>query len=67
VGKPSAFIGSLVSSATITAFGSNNNTPLFYPFLPSALVTLFLYFVDVEKSRTVCNQFVVAEANCEAF
>lgn len=29
--------------------------------------TLFLYFVDFEKSCTVCDQFVVAEANCEAF
>lgn len=68
VGKPSAFVGPLVSSATLTAFANNNNTPFSIPFyLPRTVSTLFLYFVDFEKSCTVCDQFVVAEANCEAF
>lgn len=32
-----------------------------------ALSTIFLYFVDVEKSRKECAEFVLAEAKREAF
>lgn len=28
---------------------------------------MFLYVVDIEKSRAECDQFVAAEANREAF
>ena len=29
--------------------------------------TIFLYFVDVDKSRKECEEFIVAEAKREAF
>ena len=32
-----------------------------------ALSTGFLYFVDVEKSRKECGEFIAAEAKREAF
>ncbi|OJT02457.1 Autophagy-related protein 22 [Trametes pubescens] len=67
VGKTSAFIGPLVSSAIITASGNNDNYPFVFLFLLGALSTGFLYFVDVEKSRIECEEFIQAEAKREAF
>jgi len=32
-----------------------------------AISTIFLYLVDVKKSRVECEEFVEAEANREAF
>ncbi len=32
-----------------------------------ALSTIFLYFVDVEKSRKECAEFILAEAKRDAF
>ncbi|TBU38548.1 MFS general substrate transporter [Dichomitus squalens] len=67
VGKTSAFIGPLVSSAIITASGNNDNYPFVFLFTLGALSTAFLYFVDVQKSRKECEEFIVAEAKREAF
>ncbi|KIJ07753.1 hypothetical protein PAXINDRAFT_164557 [Paxillus involutus ATCC 200175] len=67
VGKTSAFIGPLVSSAIITASGDNNNMPFAILFGLGAISTIFLYLVDVKKSRVECEEFVEAEANREAF
>ncbi|EIW57691.1 MFS general substrate transporter, partial [Trametes versicolor FP-101664 SS1] len=67
VGKTSAFIGPLVSSAIITASGNNDNYPFVFLFILGALSTGFLYFVDVEKSRIECEEFIQAEAKREAF
>ncbi|KAI0648981.1 autophagy-related protein 22-like protein [Trametes meyenii] len=67
VGKTSAFIGPLVSSAIITASGNNDNYPFVFLFILGALSTVFLYLVDVGKSRAECEEFVQAEAKREAF
>ncbi|KAI0775082.1 MFS general substrate transporter [Trametes elegans] len=67
VGKTSAFIGPLVSSAIITASGNNDNYPFVFLFTLGALSTVFLYLVDVGKSRKECEEFVQAEAKREAF
>ncbi|KAI0326440.1 hypothetical protein GY45DRAFT_1328979 [Cubamyces sp. BRFM 1775] len=67
VGKTSAFIGPLVSSAIITASGNNDNYPFVFLFTLGALSTVFLYLVDVQKSRAECEAFVLAEAKREAF
>ncbi|PIL35431.1 MFS general substrate transporter [Ganoderma sinense ZZ0214-1] len=97
VGKTSAFIGPLVSSAIITASGNNDNYPFAFLFTlcvpclscehssltlwpacapirryderhtSGALSTVFLYLVDVEKSRKECEEFVLAEAKRDAF
>ncbi|KIK95280.1 hypothetical protein PAXRUDRAFT_141029 [Paxillus rubicundulus Ve08.2h10] len=67
VGKTSAFIGPLVSSAIITASGNNNNMPFAFLFGLGTISTIFLYLVDVKKSRVECEEFVEAEANREAF
>ncbi|KAI6042904.1 MFS general substrate transporter [Pisolithus marmoratus] len=66
IGKTSAFIGPLVSSAIITASG-DNNTLFAFLFTLGTVSTMFLHFVDIEKSRAECDQFVAAEANREAF
>ncbi|KAH0832897.1 MFS general substrate transporter [Lanmaoa asiatica] len=67
VGKTSAFIGPLVSSAIITASGNNNNMPFAFLFGLGTLSTIFLYMVDVKKSRAECEEFVEAEATRNAF
>ncbi|OBZ72524.1 Autophagy-related protein 22 [Grifola frondosa] len=67
IGKTSAFIGPLVSSAIITASGNNDNYPFVFLFTLGALSTVFLYFVDVGKSRKECEEFVRAEAKRAAF
>ncbi|CAL1717105.1 unnamed protein product [Somion occarium] len=63
----SAFIGPLVSSAIITASGNNDNMPFAFLFGLGSLSTIFLYFVDVKKSRIECEEFVAAEARRKAF
>ncbi|KAF8434079.1 MFS general substrate transporter [Boletus edulis BED1] len=67
VGKTSAFIGPLVSSAIITASGNNNNMPFAFLFALGAFSIIFLYMVDVKKSRVECEDFVLAEASQNAF
>ncbi|KAI1796957.1 MFS general substrate transporter [Ganoderma leucocontextum] len=67
VGKTSAFIGPLVSSAIITASGNNDNYPFVFLFTLGALSTVFLYLVDVDKSRKECEAFILAEAKRDAF
>ncbi|KAJ8587711.1 MFS general substrate transporter [Rhizopogon salebrosus TDB-379] len=67
VGKTSAFIGPLVSSAIITASGNNNNMPFAFLFGLGAVSTIFLYLVDIKNSRVECEEFVKAEADLEAF
>ncbi|KAH9945074.1 MFS general substrate transporter [Epithele typhae] len=67
VGKTSAFIGPLVSSAIITASGNNDNYPFVFLFTLGVLSTAFLFMVDVDKSRTECDEFIAAEARREAF
>lgn len=67
VGKTSAFIGPLVSSAIITASGNNNNMPFAFLFGLGTISTMFLYLVDVKKSQMECDEFVKAEADLHAF
>ncbi|OCH88576.1 MFS general substrate transporter [Obba rivulosa] len=67
VGKTSAFIGPFVSSAIITASGNNDNYPFVFLFTLGTLSTIFLYFVDVGKSRVECEEFLEAEFKHKAF
>ncbi|PPQ64602.1 hypothetical protein CVT26_002000 [Gymnopilus dilepis] len=67
MGKTSAFIGPLVSSAIITASGNNDNMPFAFLFGLGVLSTVFLWMVDVDKSREECAQFVLAEGRRQAF
>ena len=48
---------------------SRPGTLTFWPqfLLRGALSTVFLYLVDVQKSRKECEEFIVAEAKREAF
>ncbi|OAG12210.1 MFS general substrate transporter [Paraphaeosphaeria sporulosa] len=58
VGKTSAFIGPLVSSAIIDDTG-NNSSPFYFLFALSLVSCVFLYFfVDVEKSRIEQQHFL---------
>jgi len=67
VGKASAFIGPLVSSAIITAAGNNVNTAFAFLFGLGVFSTIFLWMLDVEKSRVECKEFVAAEGKRNAF
>lgn len=67
IGKTSAFIGPFVSEAIITASGNNNNMPFAFLFALGAFSTIFLFLVDMEKSRVECEEFVAAEAEHQAF
>ncbi|KAF8183910.1 MFS general substrate transporter [Pholiota molesta] len=67
VGKTSAFIGPLVSSAIITASGNNDNMPFAFLFALGVASTVFLWMIDVDKSRTECDEFVLAEGKRKAF
>ncbi|KAJ7865661.1 autophagy-related protein 22-like protein [Mycena olivaceomarginata] len=67
VGKTSAFIGPFVSSAIITASNNNDNMPFAFLFGLGVFSTLFLYLVDVDKSRAECEAFVRAEQERKAF
>jgi len=67
VGKTSAFIGPLVSSAIITAVGDNDNMPFTFLFALAVVSTIFLWLVDVDKSREECNSFTVAEVERNVF
>ncbi|KAL1737633.1 vacuole effluxer Atg22 like-domain-containing protein, partial [Schizophyllum fasciatum] len=67
VGKTSAFIGPFVSSAIIDASGGNDNMPFAFLFSLGTASTIFLWLVDVKKSRVECEAFVRAESEREAF
>lgn len=67
VGKTSAFIGPFVSSAIIQDANGNNNAPFIFLFSMGLLSCVLLYFVDVNRSRDECNEFVAAEAKRKAF
>ncbi|KAJ7745671.1 MFS general substrate transporter [Mycena metata] len=67
VGKTSAFIGPFVSSAIITAANNNDNMPFAFLFGLGVFSTVFLYFVDVDKSRVECEAFIRAEEKRKAF
>jgi hypothetical protein len=67
VGKTSAFIGPLVSSAIITASDGNANMPFAFLFSLGVVSTIFLWCVDVEKSRVECAEFVRAERDKDVF
>ncbi|KAF7773380.1 hypothetical protein Agabi119p4_5547 [Agaricus bisporus var. burnettii] len=67
VGKTSAFIGPLVSSAIITAANNNNNMPFAFLFGLGVLSTIALWMVDIEKSHKECAEFVKAEGSRNAF
>ncbi|KDR78969.1 hypothetical protein GALMADRAFT_266386 [Galerina marginata CBS 339.88] len=67
VGKTSAFIGPLVSSAIITASGNNDNMPFAFLFGLGVVSTVFLWMVDVDKSRIECEAFILAEGERKAF
>jgi MFS-type transporter involved in bile tolerance (Atg22 family) len=65
VGKTSAFIGPLVSSAIIDDTG-NNSSPFYFLFALSLASCAFLYwFVDVNKSRIEQELFLVKEKNAK--
>ncbi|KAG9739181.1 hypothetical protein KCU59_g8591, partial [Aureobasidium melanogenum] len=63
VGKTSAFIGPLVSSAIIDASPSHNNSTPFYFLLALSLVSfLFIFFfVDLSKSQVEQAEFLRKE------
>ncbi|KAF5339253.1 hypothetical protein D9758_013320 [Tetrapyrgos nigripes] len=67
VGKTSAFIGPFVSSAIISAADNNDNMPFAFLFGLGVFSTIFLYFVDVDKSRIECEEFVKAEEARQLF
>jgi len=67
IGKTSAFIGPFVSEAIISASGNNVNMPFTFLFGLGLFSTIFLFMVDVKKSRIECEEFVAAEASREAF
>jgi len=63
VGKTSAFIGPLVSSAIIDDTG-NNSSPFYFLFALSLVSCAWLFFfVDVEKSRIEQETFLEREKN----
>ena len=62
IGKTSAFIGPLVSSAIIDDTG-NNSTPFYFLFSLSLASFIFLlFFVDVKKSRKEQEAFLEEES-----
>ncbi|KAJ7067231.1 autophagy-related protein 22-like protein [Mycena amicta] len=67
IGKTSAFIGPFVSSAIITAANNNDNMPFAFLFALGVFSTVFLWLVDIDKSRAECEAFVRAEAERKAF
>jgi len=67
IGKTSAFIGPFVSSAIITAANNNDNMPFAFLFGLGVFSTIFLYLVDVDKSRVECEAFIRAEQERKAF
>ncbi|KAH9168848.1 MFS general substrate transporter [Lactarius sanguifluus] len=67
VGKTSAFIGPFVSEAIISASNNNDNMPFAFLFGLGLFSTIFLFMVDVKKSRIECEEFVEAEATRDAF
>ncbi|KAF5359548.1 hypothetical protein D9756_003285 [Leucocoprinus leucothites] len=67
VGKTSAFIGPLVSSAIITASNNNNNMPFAFLFGLGVLSTIFLWMIDIDRSRKECAEFIAAEGSRNAF
>ncbi|KAF9048575.1 autophagy-related protein 22-like protein [Panaeolus papilionaceus] len=67
VGKTSAFIGPLVSSAIITASNNNDNMPFAFLFALGVFSTVFLWMVDMDKAVEECNAFVLAEETEKAF
>jgi len=62
VGKTSAFIGPLVSSAIIDASHGNNNTPFGFLLALGVASTILLLNISVPKSREECKAFLEAEA-----
>lgn len=64
IGKTSAFIGPLVSSAIIDADPSNNNSSPFYFLFALSLVSFLflLFFVDLKKSQAEQAEFLEKEA-----
>ncbi|KAJ4477343.1 MFS general substrate transporter [Lentinula aciculospora] len=66
IGKTSAFIGPLVSSAIIED-SSNNNMPFSFLFALGVFSMIFLWFVDVPQSRVECQEFIEAESKRRAF
>ncbi|GJE94575.1 MFS general substrate transporter [Phanerochaete sordida] len=67
VGKTSAFIGPFVTSAIITDSGNNNSMAFAFLFGLGTFSCIFLYLVDVDKSRKECEAFIHAEAKRDAF
>jgi len=67
IGKTSAVIGPFVSQAIISASGNNDNMPFTFLFGLGVSSTIFLFMLDVEKSRIECEEFVAAEARRGVF
>ncbi|KAH9998864.1 vacuole effluxer Atg22 like-domain-containing protein [Russula compacta] len=66
IGKTSAVIGPFVSGAIISATG-NNNMPFAFLLGLGAFSTVFLWMVNMEKSRIECEEFVAAEGTHAVF
>ncbi|QRV89669.1 autophagy-related protein 22 [Ceratobasidium sp. AG-Ba] len=64
IGKTSAFIGPFVSSAIIDDSG-NNNMPFAFLLGLGAFSFVLLIFVNVDKSRVECAEYLAAEARLE--
>lgn len=64
IGKTSAFIGPLVSSAIIDADPSNNNSSPFYFLFALSLVSFLflLFFGDLKKSQAEQAEFLERES-----
>jgi MFS-type transporter involved in bile tolerance (Atg22 family) len=67
VGRTSALIGPFVSEAIISASGNNNNMPFAFLFGLATFSTVFVFMVDVKKSRVECEEFVAAEIGHDLF
>ena len=61
IGKTSSFIGPFVSSAIIERSG-NTNMPFTFLLALGAFSVVVLWFVDVDKSRIECRQYLEEEA-----
>jgi len=67
IGKTSAVMGPFVSGAIISASGNNDNMPFTFLFGLGTFSTVFLFMLDVEKSRIECEEFVAAEVRHDVF
>lgn len=61
-GKTSAFIGPFCTSA-ISARSNNVNDSFIFLFVLGALSCIILFFIDIDRSRRQCREYLIAEEN----